>query len=148
VNKKNKETIMQIEYHKKSGKVRLTSDSVKNQLIGVVSNGVFLCKRDRKHIFRKLKSIGVNKDLMGLNANVYKIEMSNGVTYSIDKTKIFDLLKQFNAYVNYGNEKQIHLPLIMCDQYDFDGNLIHSGLSVNEFNENCSEIWKRMRTKK
>ena len=139
---------MQIEYHKKSGKVRLTSDSVKNQLIGVVSNGVFLCKRDRKHIFRKLKSIGVNKDLMGLNANVYKIEMSNGVTYSIDKTKIFDLLKQFNAYVNYGNEKQIHLPLIMCDQYDFDGNLIHSGLSVNEFNENCSEIWKRMRTKK
>ena len=139
---------MQIEYHKKSGKVRLTSDSVKNQLIGVVSNGVFLCKRDSKHIFRKLKSIGVNKDLMGLNANVYKIEMSNGVTYSIDKTKIFDLLKQFNAYVNYGNEKQIHLPLIMCDQYDFDGNLIHSGLSVNEFNENCSEIWKRMRTKK
>jgi len=139
---------MQIEYHKKSGKVRLTSDSVKNQLIGVVSNGVFLCKRDRKHIFRKLKSIGVNKDLMGLNANVYKIEMSNGVTYSIDKTKIFDLLKQFNAYVNYGNEKQIHLPLIMCDQYDFDGNLIHSGLSVNEFNENCSEIWKRMRIKK
>lgn len=139
---------MQIEYHKKSGKVRLTSDSVKNQLIGVVSNGVFLCKRDRKHIFRKLKSIGVNKDLMGLNANVYKIEMSNGVTYSIDKTKIFDLLRQFNAYVNYGNEKQIHLPLIMCDQYDFDGNLIHSGLSVNEFNENCSEIWKRMRIKK
>jgi hypothetical protein len=139
---------MQIEYHKKSGKVRLTSDSVKNQLIGVVSNGVFLCKRDRKHIFRKLKSIGVNKDLMGLNANVYKIEMSNGVTYSIDKTKIFDLLRQFDAYVNYGNEKQIHLPLIMCDQYDFDGNLIHSGLSVNEFNENCSEIWKRMRTKK
>jgi len=139
---------VQIEYHKKSGKVRLTSDSVKNQLIGVVSNGVFLCKRDRKHIFRKLKSIGVNKDLMGLNANVYKIEMSNGVTYSIDKTKIFDLLKQFNAYVNYGNEKQIHLPLIMCDQYDFDGNLIHSGLSVNEFNENCSEIWKRMRIKK
>ena len=139
---------MQIEYHKKSGKVRLTSDSVKNQLIGVVSNGVFLCKRDRKHIFRKLKSIGVNKDLMGLNANVYKIEMSNGVTYSIDKTKIFDLLRQFDAYVNYGNEKQIHLPLIMCDQYDFDGNLIHSGLSVNEFNENCSEIWKRMRIKK
>ena len=139
---------MQIEYHKKSGKVRLTSDSVKNQLIGVVSNGVFLCKRDRKHIFRKLKSIGVNKDLMGLNANVYKIEMSNGVTYSIDKTKIFDLLRQFDAYVNYGNEKQIHLPLIMCDQYDFDGNLIHSGLSVNEFNENCSEIWQRMRIKK
>ena len=139
---------MQIEYHKKSGKVRLTSDSVKNQLIGVVNNGVFLCKRDRKHIFRKLKSIGVNKDLMGLNANVYKIEMSNGVTYSIDKTKIFDLLRQFDAYVNYGNEKQIHLPLIMCDQYDFDGNLIHSGLSVNEFNENCSEIWKRMRIKK
>ena len=139
---------MQIEYHKKSGKVRLTSDSVKNQLIGVVSNGVFLCKRDRKHIFRKLKSIGVNKDLIGLNANVYKIEMSNGVTYSIDKTKIFDLLRQFDAYVNYGNEKQIHLPLIMCDQYDFDGNLIHSGLSVNEFNENCSEIWQRMRIKK
>lgn len=139
---------MQIEYHKKSGKVRLTSDSVKNQLIGVVSNGIFLCKRDRKHIFRKLKSIGVNKDLIGLNANVYKIEMSNGVTYSIDKTKIFDLLRQFDAYVNYGNEKQIHLPLIMCDQYDFDGNLIHSGLSVNEFNENCSEIWKRMRIKK
>ena len=139
---------MQIECHKKSGKVRLTSDSVKNQLIGVVSNGIFLCKRDRKHIFRKLKSIGVNKDLIGLNANVYKIEMSNGVTYSIDKTKIFDLLKQFNAYVNYGNEKQIHLPLIMCDQYDFDGNLIHSGLSVNEFNENCSEIWQRMRIKK
>jgi len=139
---------MQIEYHKKSGKVRLTSDSVKNQLIGVVSNGIFLCKRDRKHIFRKLKSIGVNKDLMGLNANVYKIEMSNGVTYSIDKTKIFDLLRQFDAYVDYGNEKQIHLPLIMCDQYDFDGNLIHSGLSVNEFNENCSEIWQRMRIKK
>ena len=69
---------MQIEYHKKSGKVRLTSDSVKNQLIGVVSNGVFLCKRDRKHIFRKLKSIGVNKDLMGLNASVYKVEMSMG----------------------------------------------------------------------
>lgn len=139
---------MQIEYNKKSGKVRLTSSSVKNQLIGVVNNGVFLCKRDRKHIFRKLKSIGVNKDLMGLSANVYKIEMSNGITYSIDKTKIFDLLRQFNAYVNYGNEKQIHLPLIMCDQYDFDGNLIHSGLSVNEFNENCSEIWKRMRIKK
>ena len=139
---------MRIEYNKKSGKVRLTSDSVKNQLIGVVNNGVFLCKRDRKHIFRKLKSIGVNKDLMGLNANVYKIEMSNGVTYSIDKTKIFDLLRQFDAYVNYGNEKQIHLPLIMCDQYDFDGNLIHNGLSVNEFNENCSEIWQKMRIKK
>ena len=139
---------MRIEYYKKSGKVRLTSDSVKNQLIGVVNNGVFLCKRDSKHIFRKLKSIGVNKDLMGLDANVYKIEMSNGVTYSIDKAKIFDLLRQFNAYVNYEDEKQIHLPLIMCDQYDLDGKLTHKGLSVSEFNENCSEIWQRMRIKK
>jgi hypothetical protein len=139
---------MRIEYHKKSGKVGLTSSSVKNQLIGVVNNGVFLCKRNRKHIFRKLKSIGINKDLMGLNANVYKIEMSNGITYSIDKTKIFDLLRQFNAYINYEDEKQIHLPLIMCDQYDLDGKLIHSGLSVNEFNENCSELWHGMRIKK
>jgi hypothetical protein len=139
---------MRIEYYKKSGKVRLTSDSVKNQLIGVVNNGVFLCKRDCKHIFRKLKSIGVNKDLMGLNANVYKIEMSNGITYSIDKAKIFDLLRQFNAYVNYEDEKQIHLPLIMCDQYDLNGNLIHSGLSVNEFSVNCSKLWHGMRIKK
>ena len=85
---------------------------------------------------------------MGLNANVYKIEMSNGITYSIDKAKIFDLLRHFNAYVNHEDEKQIHFPLIMCDQYDFDGKLIHSGLSVSEFNENCSEIWQRMRIKK
>lgn len=139
---------MRIEYNKNNGKVRLTSDSVKNQLIGVVSNGVFLCKRDCKHIFRKLKSIGVNKDLMGLNANVYKVEMSNGITYSIDKTKIFDLLRQFNAYINHEDEKQIHLPLVMCDQYDLDGNLIHSGLSVSEFSGNCSKLWHGMRIKK
>lgn len=133
---------MKISFNKNNGKVMLTSNAISNQLIGEVKNNVFFCKRKREHIYKKLGSIGINKKLLGLPSDTYKIQMSHGIVFMISKPKIFEFMKSFDSYLHFTDETQVHIPLAICDEYNFSGDKLSNGISVVEFASGCSKLWK------
>lgn len=113
-----------------------------SKLIAQIGDGACTIERSKeRHFYRALNSWCLNYELVKemLDKNVKRIQIVDkkaGKTYELELTEVQVLMQKFNAFLSFGTEKQVAVPLSLWEVYGVrNGKDVHEvpGISAEEF---------------
>jgi hypothetical protein len=101
-----------------------TNAYIGNKVIARISQEFCIIERNKeRHFYRTLNAWCINYELIkeAIERNIPKLQIVDkkfGNTYEIELAEIRNLMRSFNAFISFGNEKQIAVPLSLWDIYE------------------------------
>ena len=128
--------------------LKIDGNSVKldGKFLGKIDGNVFISTKKTAYIMKNYNAFTINAEVLDI-VSITTIKMifldSRSKEYSIEKSKLLEMQKHFNLYIQYkGYEPQLVIPIIMFNTRDKVGKSIEEFKSVIKVKDSSYRLWK------